>query len=141
VACRSQDNPRHTVPDGVPPRAANLGFSTCLLSKAVRPTPRRLDRPVLGGSASGFLTTTRASAFVCLTGKSVNTFRDSAGDNRYGFTTDLSIFAWDHSAILAKKCDHGEYRGTQRGRPEEVDRAARVHQATISLWRHEGSFK
>jgi hypothetical protein len=38
VACRSQDNPRRTVPDGVPPGAANLGFRrfSC---------PRRLDRP------------------------------------------------------------------------------------------------
>jgi hypothetical protein len=38
VAYRSQDNPRRTVPDGVPPGAANLGFqrSSC---------PRRLDRP------------------------------------------------------------------------------------------------
>jgi hypothetical protein len=37
VACQSLDNPRYTVHDGVPPGAANLGFSTCLLSKAVRP--------------------------------------------------------------------------------------------------------
>jgi hypothetical protein len=37
VACRSQDNPRRTIPDGVPPGAANLGFSTCLISKVVRP--------------------------------------------------------------------------------------------------------
>jgi hypothetical protein len=38
VACRSQDNPRRTVADGVPPGVANLGFrrSSC---------PRRLDRP------------------------------------------------------------------------------------------------
>jgi hypothetical protein len=37
VACRSSDNPRRTVPDGVPPGAANVGFSMFLLSKAVRP--------------------------------------------------------------------------------------------------------
>jgi hypothetical protein len=72
VACPSQNNPRRVVPDGVPTGAANLGFSTCLLSKAVRPAPRWLDRPVLGGSASGFLTTARSSALVCSTGKSVN---------------------------------------------------------------------
>jgi hypothetical protein len=66
VACRYQDNPRRIVPDGVLPRAANLGFR-----RATR--PRRLDRPVLGGSASGFPTTARASTFVCSTEKSVNT--------------------------------------------------------------------
>jgi hypothetical protein len=38
VACRSQDNPRRTVPDGVPPVAANLGFRRLSC-------PRRLDRP------------------------------------------------------------------------------------------------
>jgi hypothetical protein len=38
VARRSQDNPRRTVPDGVPPGATNLGFrrASC---------PRRLDHP------------------------------------------------------------------------------------------------
>jgi hypothetical protein len=36
VACRSQDNPRRTVP--VPPGAANLGFRRLSC-------PRRLDRP------------------------------------------------------------------------------------------------
>jgi hypothetical protein len=38
VAYRSQNNLRHTIPDGVPPGAANLGFrrSSC---------PRRLDPP------------------------------------------------------------------------------------------------
>jgi hypothetical protein len=40
VAYRSQNNPRRTVPDGVPPGAVNLGFSAFLLSKAVRPTPQ-----------------------------------------------------------------------------------------------------
>jgi hypothetical protein len=62
VACRSQDNSRCTVPDGVTPRAANLGFrrASC---------PRRLAQPVLGGSASEFSTTARSSAFVCSTEK------------------------------------------------------------------------
>jgi hypothetical protein len=76
---RSQNNPRRTVPDGVPPGAANLGFSAFFLSKAVRPPlpPRRLDRPVLGSSASGFPTTAQSSALVCLTGKSVNSSVES----------------------------------------------------------------
>jgi hypothetical protein len=38
VAYQSQDNPRRTVPDGVPPGAANLGFRRLSC-------PRRLDRP------------------------------------------------------------------------------------------------
>jgi hypothetical protein len=65
AACRSQDNPRRTVPDEVLPGAASLGFrrASC---------PRWLDRPVLGGSTSGFPTTARSSAFVCSTEKSVN---------------------------------------------------------------------
>jgi hypothetical protein len=49
VACRSQDNPRRTVPDGVPPGAVNLGFSAPLLSKAVRPAPQAV-RPAHAGS-------------------------------------------------------------------------------------------
>jgi hypothetical protein len=48
VACRSQDNPRRSVPDGVPPGAANLGFSTFLLSKAIRPAPQAV-RPAHAG--------------------------------------------------------------------------------------------
>jgi hypothetical protein len=48
VACRSQDNPRRSVPDGVPPGAANLGFSTFLLSKAIRPAPQAV-RPARAG--------------------------------------------------------------------------------------------
>jgi hypothetical protein len=96
VACRSQDNPRRTVPDGVPPGVGNLGFrrASC---------PRRLDRPVLGGSASGFPMTARSSTFVCSTEKSVNTLLTTPLGNRSGFTTDLSIFAWDHSATLTRK--------------------------------------
>jgi hypothetical protein len=38
VAGRSQDNPRRTVPDRVPPRAVNLGFRCASY-------PRWLDRP------------------------------------------------------------------------------------------------
>jgi hypothetical protein len=38
VAYRPQDNPRCTIPDGVPPRAAHLGFSS-------RFCPRRSNRP------------------------------------------------------------------------------------------------
>jgi hypothetical protein len=102
VTCRSQDNPRRTVPDGVP-RSSESRFSTCLLSKAVRPPPRRLDWHVLGGSASGFLTTAQSSAFMYLTKKSVNTLLATPLGNRSGFTTDLSIFAWDHSATLTRK--------------------------------------
>jgi hypothetical protein len=34
--------------------------------------------------------------------KHQHTFGDSAGD-RSGFITDLSIFAWDHSATLTRK--------------------------------------
>jgi hypothetical protein len=56
-------------------RSSESRFSKCLLSKAVRPAPRQLDRPVLGGSASGFPTTARCSAFVCSIEKSVNTLR------------------------------------------------------------------
>jgi hypothetical protein len=41
---------------------------------------------------------------------------------------------------LQEQRDHGKYRGTQRGRLEEAHGAARVHQATVSLWRQEGSF-
>jgi hypothetical protein len=54
VACRSQNNPRRTVPDGVPPGAANLGFRRFFLSKAVRPA---------------VLTTARSSVFVRSTEK------------------------------------------------------------------------
>jgi hypothetical protein len=72
VACRSQDNPRHIVPDGVPPGAANLGFRRASCPRRLDRPPRRLDRPVLGGSVSGFPTTARSSAFLCSTEKSVN---------------------------------------------------------------------
>jgi hypothetical protein len=72
VACRSQDNPRRTVPDGVPPGAANLGFRRLSCPRRLDWPPRRLDRPVLGVSARGFLITARSSAFVCSTRKSVN---------------------------------------------------------------------
>jgi hypothetical protein len=53
VACRSQDNPRRTVPDGVPPGAANLGFRRLSC-------PRRLDhppavRPARAGSFGEFI--------------------------------------------------------------------------------------
>jgi hypothetical protein len=96
VACRSQNNPRRPVRDGVPLGAANLGFwrSSC---------PKRLDRPVLGSSTSGFPMTTRSSAFVCSTMKSVNTLLATPLGNRSGFATDFSIFAWDHSATLTRK--------------------------------------
>jgi hypothetical protein len=73
VACRSQDNPRHIVPDGVPLGVANLGFRRASCPRQLDRPPRRLDRPVLGGSASGFPTTARSSAFMCLIEKSVNT--------------------------------------------------------------------
>jgi hypothetical protein len=69
VACRSQDNPTRTVPDGVPPGAVNLDFRRASYPRRLDRPPRRLDRPVLGGSASGFPTIARASAFVCLTEK------------------------------------------------------------------------
>jgi hypothetical protein len=95
VACRSQNNPRCIVSHGVPPGAANLGFGRASC-------PRRLDRPVLGGSASGFLMTTRSSAFVCLAEKSVNTLLATPLGSDLVFTTDLSIFAWDHIAISTR---------------------------------------
>jgi hypothetical protein len=73
VACRSQNNPRRTVPDRVPPRAVNLGFRRPSCPRRLdRPLPRRLDRPVLGSSASGFPTTAWSSAFMRSTEKSVN---------------------------------------------------------------------
>jgi hypothetical protein len=103
VAYRSQDNPRCTVPDGVPPGVANLGFRCASCPRRLDRHPRQLDRPVLGGSASGFLTTAQSSAFVCSTEKSVNTLLATPLGNRSGFTTDLSIFAWDHSATLTRK--------------------------------------
>jgi hypothetical protein len=97
VPCRSQDNPRRTVPDGVPPGAANLSFrcSSC---------PRRLDRPVLGSSASGFPTTARASAFVC-----------SSGKKRQHLNLPLYIklrvsFSWcdslqEHNGMISRSCE------------------------------------
>jgi hypothetical protein len=66
VACRSQDNPKCTVPDEVPPRAANRR----------PPYPSRLDRPdkwfdwpMSGTSTSRFLMTACSSALVCSTEK------------------------------------------------------------------------
>jgi hypothetical protein len=110
VACRSQDNPRRTVPDGVPPGAANLGFRRSSCPRRLDRPPRRLDRPprrldrsVLGSSTSEFPTTARSSALVCLTRKSVNTLLATPLGTRSGFTTDRSIFAWDHSATSTRR--------------------------------------
>jgi hypothetical protein len=72
VACRSQNNPRHTIRDGVPLEAANLGFWRSSCPRRLYWPPRRLDRPVLGSSTSGFPMTVRSSSFVCSTEKSVN---------------------------------------------------------------------
>jgi hypothetical protein len=103
VACRSQDNPRRTIPDEVPPGAANLGFRRASCPRRLDRPPKRLDRPMLGGSTSGFPMTARSSAFMCSPEKSVNTLLATPLGNRSGFTTDLSIFAWDHSVILTRK--------------------------------------
>jgi hypothetical protein len=59
VACQSQDNPRSTVPNGVPPGVANLDFSTCLLSKAVRPAPQAF-RPARAGRFGEWISDDRA---------------------------------------------------------------------------------
>jgi hypothetical protein len=60
VACRSQDNPRRTVPDGVPPGAANLGFSVFLLSKAVRLPPPQTVRSARAMSFGELISDNRA---------------------------------------------------------------------------------
>jgi hypothetical protein len=102
VVCQSQENPRRIVPDGVPPEAANLGFQHASCPKQLDRPPRRLDRPVLGGSASGFPTTVRSSAFVCSTGKGVNTLLVTPMGTDLVFATNLSIFAWDHIVMLRR---------------------------------------
>jgi hypothetical protein len=60
VACRSQDNSRRTVPDGVPPGAANLGFSVYFLSKAVRPPAPQAVRPARAGKFGEWIFDDRA---------------------------------------------------------------------------------
>jgi hypothetical protein len=52
--------------------------------------------------------TAQSSAFVFSIEKSVNTLLATPLGNSSGFTTDLSISAWDHSATLTRKRDHGE---------------------------------
>jgi hypothetical protein len=58
VACRSQNNPRRTVPDGVPPGVANLGFSAFFLSKVVRQPPQAV-RPARAGKLSEWISDDR----------------------------------------------------------------------------------
>jgi hypothetical protein len=104
VACRSQDNPRRTVPDGVPHGVANLGFRRLSC-------PRRLDRPppqavrlARAGSFGKWISDNRAILRIRVFDrkKRQHTFGDSAGD-RSGFAINLSIFAWDHSATSTKR--------------------------------------
>jgi hypothetical protein len=59
VACRSHNNPRRTVPDGVPPGAANLDFSASFLFKAVRPAPQAV-RPARAGKLGEWISDDRA---------------------------------------------------------------------------------
>jgi hypothetical protein len=82
VACRSQDNPRHTVLDGIPLGAANLGFRRASY-------PRRLDhpqavRPTRVGRFGEWIfddhAIWRIRVFDRLNRQ--HTFGDSAGDNR-----------------------------------------------------------
>jgi hypothetical protein len=75
VACRSQDNPRRTVPTGSLLGAANLGFRLASRPRWLDRPPKRLDRHVLGGSVSGFPMTAISSAFVCSTGKGINRYQ------------------------------------------------------------------
>jgi hypothetical protein len=59
VACRSQDNPRRTVPDGVPPGAANLGFRR-LSSPKLLDRPPQAVRPARAGSFGELISDNRA---------------------------------------------------------------------------------
>jgi hypothetical protein len=72
VTCRSQDNPKRTVPDRVMPGVVNIVFGDASVQGGLTDPPRRLDRPVLEVSMSGFPTTVRSSALVCSTRKNVN---------------------------------------------------------------------
>jgi hypothetical protein len=62
VACRSEDNPRRTVPDGVPPGATNLGFGRASCPRRFdQPPPPQAVRPALVGWFDEVISDDRAS--------------------------------------------------------------------------------
>lgn len=66
MACRSQNNPRLTIPDGVPPGVVDVGFRGAPVHTGLTGSPNRSDRLGTGASTRRVFYDKRDLAHSCV---------------------------------------------------------------------------